>query len=329
MSHQTALSCWVISDGRRGIENQALGLAEALDRLRPLNIEIMQMESSAVFKAAAPRLQFSLKSTPQDYDLPMPLPEIAIGCGRQAIAPLLALKKKAGRDIFTAYIQDPRLPVKNFDLVICPAHDGVSGNNVELMIGSPNRITVAELAGQILTFSDQLLHYPMPRAALLIGGHSKTHKLGKPQHDYHMKTAQDLLVRGYSLLVTPSRRTPDFARRDYARLASDHNNVWLYDGNDAVNPYAAFLGGADIILVTEDSTNMLTESCATGKPVFTLPMQGQPGKFQHLYDDLAAHCGLRAYDGHIETNTYPPLDETARIAQRFWAHIDARNAVIN
>jgi len=79
MSHQTALSCWVISDGRRGIENQALGLAEALDRLRPLNIEIMQMESSAVFKAAAPRLQFSLKSTPQDYDLPMPLPEIAIG----------------------------------------------------------------------------------------------------------------------------------------------------------------------------------------------------------------------------------------------------------
>ena len=63
------LSCLVISDGRRGIENQALGLAEALARIRPADITPVTIDNGTAFKAASPTLHFALKSKPSDYGL--------------------------------------------------------------------------------------------------------------------------------------------------------------------------------------------------------------------------------------------------------------------
>jgi len=321
------LSCLVISDGRRGIENQALGLAEALARIRPADITPVTIDNGTAFKAASPTLQFALKSKPSDYGLSGSPPDLAIGCGRQAIAPLLALKKSAP-DCFTAYIQDPRIDPSRFDLVIAPKHDNLTGPNVETMIGSPNRIIKAEIAGRTIKFSDQLDILPMPRAALLIGGDSKTHKLTPDIHSEHMTTAKALLAKGLSLLISTSRRTPDFAQKEWEVLAQDHKNIWLYDGSER-NPYIAFLGGAEFIFVTEDSTNMLTEAASTGKTVFRLPMQGKAGKFQTLYDRLHERCHIGPFTGDLIPLEYEPLAETARIAEKVWAHYDARNAVMN
>ena len=151
------LTCYVISDGRAGIENQALGLAQAfaehIASLRPVEITPFIIAHNAAMKAAQPLLQFTLKSKPQDYGLPTDrIANIAIGCGRQAIAPLLALKQ-CFPDIMTVYIQDPRIDAKHFDLIIAPEHDGLSGGNIETMIGAPNRITAEILIGQTLEFS--------------------------------------------------------------------------------------------------------------------------------------------------------------------------------
>jgi len=162
----------------------------------------------------------------------------------------------------------------------------------------------------------------MPRAAILIGGMSKTHKLDKNSHDAHMAAAFNLHAAGYSLLITTSRRTPDFGRLAWKRFASDYDYVWLHDG-EGPNPYFAFLGGVEIILVTEDSTNMLTEACATGKPVFRLPMAGKPGKFQQLYDALEKRCGVLPYTDQTAAEDYVPLNETSRLAQLVWNKYEA------
>ena len=322
-----ALNCWIISDGRRGIENQTLGLAEAASRLRHLNIHGHIIENGKAFAAASPRLQFALKSVHTDYSLPKRLPDIAIGCGRQSIAPLMALKK-ASPAIFTAYIQDPRMDTQAFDVVFAPEHDALSGPNVETMVGSPNRVTNALIIAQTLNFAEPLSALPMPRVAMMIGGSSKTHKMTKGDHAKHLEAAHLALTQGYSLLITPSRRTPLWAIEDYKRLASDHDNVWLFDGSGE-NPYYAFLGGADALLVTEDSTNMLTEACATGKPVFRLPMTGKAGKFEQLYKSLSGRCNLKIFSGEFENAPYSALLETDRIAEKFWVHFDAREAVFN
>lgn len=315
---QQPLRCWVISDGRRGIENQALGLAEACDRVRPLSITRHVMDAGAAFKAATPKMQFAMRNDPVRYGLSAPYPDIAIGCGRQAIAPLMALKKAAGDDIFTVYIQDPRIEPEAFDLVIAPEHDQLEGENVVSMIGAPNRITNAEIIGQVLSFNEKLSALPMPRATMLIGGPSKTHKMSKGDHATHMKAAKDALASGRTLLITTSRRTPDWVVEDYRALEKERDDVWLYESGEP-NPYFAFLGAADTILVTEESTNMLTDACSTGKPVFTLPMSGDPGKFQRLHSSLNIRCHVAPFNSHFTGQAYLPLTETARMADTVWA----------
>jgi len=317
------LSCWVISDGRRGIENQALGLAEAAERLRPLEIDIKTVSATAAFKVSQPRLQLKLKSRPEDYGLKPPYPQIAIGCGRQAVAPLMALKKSLGKEIFTVYIQDPRLSPKNFDLVIAPEHDGLKGSNVVSIIGSPNRITKERMIVETLKFGEKLATLPSPRITMLIGGKSKSHHLDEDRHREHLKAADTILGQKMSLLITTSRRTPEFAIEDYNDLASKNENVWVWNGNGE-NPYFAFLGAGDAILVTQDSTNMLTEACTTGKPVFTLPMAGKPGKFAILYKSLADRCNLSPFSGDFDAPDYSALKETERAAEFLWQSFDTK-----
>ncbi len=315
------LTCLVISDGRRGIENQALGLAEAFGRLRKPKIIKHVVKSGKPFRACPPKIQFALKPTPADYGIEV-MPDIVIGCGRQAIAPLLALKKAGGNGVFTVYVQDPRMDTQHFDLVIAPKHDGLTGDNVETMIGSPNRVTGKLLADNVLNFALELAKMPAPRVAVLIGGTSKTHTLSRCVHQGHIHAVNALVQQGISVMLSTSRRTPGWAREDYCKSFFDRKQVWLWDDNRSEqgdNPYFAFLGAADAILVTEDSTNMLTEACATGKPVFTLPMSckkaGGVGKFAELYQRLKNRCHVVPFEGNIEAPPYNVLDETRRMAK--------------
>ncbi len=94
MGELSPISCWVISDGRRGIENQALAISRALSELRPLKTAVHIISSGSFFKSIPPLVQKSLKPKPENFRLLGPYPKIAIGSGRQAIAPLIALKKK-------------------------------------------------------------------------------------------------------------------------------------------------------------------------------------------------------------------------------------------
>lgn len=311
-----AQHCLVISDGRRGIENQALGLAEACATVRPLTLRRHHIQHGKALAAMPPQAQLRLAK----FDLPKC--DIAIGCGRQAIAALLHLKRTRP-EVMTVYIQDPRISPSYFDLVIAPEHDAISGPNVEAMIGSPNRVTDSVIIGETLRFAQGLERLAMPRVVFMIGGGSKTHSLDKVSHAAHLLAAKSLLADGHSLLITTSRRTPEFAVVDWKRFAFDSDNVWLHEG-DGPNPYFAFLGGADHILVTEDSTNMLTEACATGKPVYRLPMAGQSGKFKMLYDALEERCGVIPFDGELSGQDYLPLAETARVAEKVWATFDKR-----
>ncbi len=317
------LPCLVISDGRRGIENQALGLAEALGRIKPLKLTNKTLDLPRVFKALPPYSQLLLKPRPSQYGLGHITARLVIGCGRQAIAPLLALKKQHGEQMFTIYIQNPRLDPASFDLVIAPQHDRLDAPNALSMIGSPNRLTPDALKNAAQQMASELTPLPAPRIAVLIGGNSKTRKLDNPTHNRHLSALRGLLAQGAALLITTSRRTPEFANADYRRISQDRPNIIFYDGHNPTgeNPYLAFLGMADAILVTEDSTNMLVEACTTGKPVFRLEMAGNPGKFTHLYQALERRCHVRPFhvrpfDGNLTAPYYAPLAETDKIARQ-------------
>lgn len=320
------LTIWAISDGRAGIEAQAVGLSEAVARAAraqdiPVQIEIKRVG----WTGRIGRLPWWLNWFPRrwltpDSQINGPWPDLWIAAGRATLPLSIRAKRWSGGKTYVVQIQDPRVPPQMFDLVIPPKHDRLSGDNILPITGSPHRVTDARLASEYEKFSDQLDAMPHPRVAVLLGGKSKAFDLSSERaaqiaHQIQIPLEQD----GGSLLMTFSRRTPEPARALLtARLRHLPGMIW--DG-DGPNPYFAFLAAADYILVTEDSTNMATEAASTGKPVFILQMDGQSLKFRLFHEELERQGAARPYGGAFHGWTYEPVDETGRAAREVLARM--------
>ncbi|WP_300552908.1 mitochondrial fission ELM1 family protein [Maricaulis sp.] len=309
LSNSAPARIWVVSDGRRGIENQALGLAEAVARRSVAEV--------AIHKVVVRKDRY--------VTLPdSPPPDLWIGCGRAAI-PLVRKHRQIFPDCVFVYVQDPRTQYNEFDLIIAPEHDRLCRDNAVSMIGSPNRITLAQLETAQQDFAARIDTLPAPRAAVLIGGKSKRFEMTGEIQDYLVRRLEQLQDQGVSLMITVSRRTPAAVAKQLRDRFHNRDSVWFFDG-EGENPYFAFLAAADWIFVTEESTNMLVEAAATGRPVYALPMAGQPGKFGRLHAALVGHGALKPYLGRLERWTYPPLFETDRVADiliRRWQALSA------
>jgi mitochondrial fission protein ELM1 len=179
----------------------------------------------------------------------------------------------------------------------------------------------ADQARDLALFKDRLERLPRPLVAMIVGGRSHTHDLptGRAAR-MASDVAESVTALGGALLVSFTRRTPRAARRILTEGLSNLPG-WIWDG-EGPNPYFAFLAAADIILVTEDSTNLATDAATTGKPVHVLPMAGGGEKFDRFHADLRARGVSRPFDGRLTTWRYTPLDETNRAAAEVLRRFD-------
>jgi mitochondrial fission protein ELM1 len=310
----TALSCWVISDGAAGNERQALALARALG-LAPRVLRIRVRQPWAAF---APRLTFGARSAIQDEtgaSLAPPWPDLAIGCGRRAALATRLLRTWSGGRTFCVQILDPRIASDAFDVVIVPQHDPISGANVIRSIGALNPVDPTWLAEGRSRFVD-LATLPAPRTAVLIGGSNRAQRLDTAYFDALLeRVAARHASDGGSFLVSLSRRTPAaIATRLRHAFAAFPGVFWSGPG-DGGNPYAGFLAWAERIVVTPDSVNMLSEACATGRPVYTFAPRPIVGKLAAFHAELAGSGHLRRLDALYAQAQPEPLAETAAIAE--------------
>lgn len=318
------LTIWAVSDGRAGIANQAIGLAEAVARLRPAVVEVKTIG----WKSRIGRLPALFNILPRRWVTPesgvtAPWPDLWIAAGRATLPLSIRMKRWSKGQTYVVQLQDPRLPPRMFDLIAPPKHDKVEGENVFSITGSPNRITPQRLEEEYRAFADALDGLPRPRVAVMIGGKSKAFNLSAARaaamaHEIELPLTQE----DGSLMMSFSRRTPDDAKALLtARLKQVPGFIW--DG-EGPNPYFAFLHAADYILVTEDSANMAAEAASTGKPVFILAMDGDHLKFRSLHEDLERLGAARPFGGAFHGWSYKPLRETDRLAEEVLRRMDER-----
>lgn len=307
---------WIITDGAVGMEAQGLAVARAVDLPFSL-IKVSVSGWTASLPPFAQRLRRAdrlLRVVRSNKPLTAPWPRLIISVGRRAVPVVFAIKRLSQSPIVIAHIQDPNVPARLFDLVAAPIHDGLKGENVIETFGSVHSVTQERLQSAAETFATRLAHLPHPRVAVILGGKSKA-------FDFPVDVAKALGARlaamtketGGSLLVTPSRRTPKDA---FDALCDELRDVpgLIWDGAGE-NPYFAFLGTADAIVVTADSVNMVTEAAGTGKPVLVQPLPGSSKRLGAFHAKMREAGATRPFQGRLEQWTYEPVNDTEKVAR--------------
>ena len=87
---------------------------------------------------------------------------------------------------------------------------------------------------------------------------------------------------------------------------------FFWDGSGA-NPYFGILGSADVLLVTADSVNMITEACASGHPVYVYELPGGTKKSARFLEGLYLRGYARPYRGSLEPIPTNRLYEMTRV----------------
>jgi len=317
MSFTNQISCWIVTDGKAGMENQCLGLAEALG-LAPI---VKRVKLHSPWKQLSPFLRHGLAYAHSDKGDPIapPWPDLLIATGRASIPASLyarrASRAEGGRGTFTVQLQNPVIDPSRFDLVVVPRHDGLTAPNVMTTRGALHRVSPEMLKLEGAKFASQIAHLPLPRIAVLIGGSNSIYQLTpREMEPLAWQLAELPKALGGSLMVTPSRRTGEYNLAILQKALKDvPAYVWNGQGD---NPYYGMLALADFIIVTCDSVNMASEACTTGKPVYVIDLPGGSDKFRRFHQSLRDDGLARAFADKLEAYSYPPLNDVQLVADR-------------
>jgi mitochondrial fission protein ELM1 len=256
-----------------------------------------------------------LKSASEGSLIP-PWPDVLISSGRGSVAAALAIRHASGGKTFTVHIQAPYVAPSRFDLVVVPHHDSLRGDNILVTRTALHRVTKERLEEAALRFNACLSHLPRPLIAVLVGG-SNRHQKYSPQIVHRMANQLIAAARecGGGLAVTTSRRTEE----ETTKILREHLQavpLFFWDGMDRMeeNPYLGILANADVAVVTSDSRSMISEACATGKPVHVFDVGERNKKFRQFHRALIDDGITRPFAGRIEWWAYDPPNETEKVA---------------
>ncbi len=309
---------WVLADDRTGNANQAIGVAEALGH----PFEIKRLEYTRWGRLPNLIRGASLLGVQDAYrdGIKPPWPDLVIAAGRRTVPIARYIKRAHHGRTFLVHIMWPGSPIGALDLLAVPEHDQVPPQpHIIQTLGAPHRVTAARIEQDAQQWRERFAHLPRPHIGVLVGGTA-----GKQVFDAAAATqlGQHILRMardsGGSLLVTTSRRTGAAASEALvatltAATVPVITHLWTRDNTE--NPFFAFLGLSDVMVVTGDSTSMCSEACATGRPVYIFaPPANTAPKHKHLHQRLYALGYARPLDGTFDTWNYPPLNAADSIA---------------
>ena len=305
----TKLKGLLLTEGMHGMISQVEGLAKALD----LDFIHEKIELNNFWKLFPPKV------TPiQDFVFKNKINnnfDIIISCGRKSVIPSIYLKKKFRNKIMNIHIQEPKVALSNFDLVVVPEHDNLTGDNVLTSKGAVHHLTNDEL--------DKNENYLKPKinsqkkiVTLIVGGPNKYYDYNNHEIEkIFLKIEKIFLKNNYQLIVIPSMRTPRHII-EKARNYFDENQIVIPNVNK--NAYLSSLKISDHIIVTCDSTSMISEAAITGKPIYVAQMLEikKNQRFKNFFNLFESLNIIKELNNSVENWTYTKLNETNKIANQ-------------
>ena len=298
----------LLTEGLHGMISQVEGLAKALD----LEYFHEKIELNNFWKLIPPSLtpvkKYVFKNNiDKEFD-------IIISCGRKSVVPSIYLKKNSNKKIINIHIQNPRVSLNNFNYIIAPEHDGISGKNVISSKGALHYLTIEEIE-KSRDYLQNKSNTKKDILTLILGGPTKYYNYSTQNIKSIFSNIKNLTEKNnLHLIVIPSNRTPlETVSLAKSELINDTTIIETVDKK----AYLSALCLAKYIVVTCDSSSMISEAALTGKPVYVAMIETKRNdkrfkEFRKLFENMNI---LRKLDDKLETWSYEKLDEANRVSK--------------
>jgi mitochondrial fission protein ELM1 len=304
----TKLKGILLTQGMHGMISQVEGLAKALD----IDFTHHTVELNNFWKMVPPKITPISQSVYKKIDHDNF--DIIISCGRKSVIPSIHLKNSSNKKIFNIHIQDPKVDLKHFDFIVAPEHDAMKGQNVISTRGAIHYLTENEINENKDYLNSFIKKDERKIWTLIMGGPTKYYDYSSKNINNIFKKINELSkIHNFQLVVIPSMRTP-INITHYAKeyFGEDHTVIMDVDKK----AYLSALAIAQNIIVTCDSSSMISEAALTGKPIYIasiLPKKKDKRfqRFRNLFRELNI---TRNLSEEIKDWNYQKLDETNRVA---------------
>ncbi len=329
--HTPARKVLVLSDGKTGHLKQSLAVVAALREQCPaLSHQVVDVRYRHRFARAmtllwsvlAPGtfgaigcLQWALKPESAAALLGR-YADVIVSCGSSTV-PVAVLWSAENRAKLIALMNPAPVPVSRFSLIIAPQHDRLPADPRVVRI--TGALTGRLDDGRLLAARQQLAAHPKfrrgntangmpadreeegavscgPSISVFVGGDTEEYELSP-------SAAKELIeqvlaaceLTGAQCMVTTSRRTSPSIDKQLAARLNQHPRcrmVLLANQDPIDGTMEGMLGAADVAVVTGESVSMVTEACASGKPVIAVRPHrrrnrgSSPAKHERFLDQL-------------------------------------------
>ena len=297
----------LLTEGMHGMISQVEGLAKGLD----IDFIHEKIELNNFWKLFPPKftpINSSVFKNKIETNF-----DIIISCGRKSVIPSIYLKKKFRNKVMSVHIQDPKVSLNNFDYIIAPEHDGLIGKNVLLTKGAIHYITEDDLIKNQSYLKPKINKEKV--VTMIVGGPNKYYDFNKNTLENIFQNIQNNFIdKGYQLIFIPSMRTPV---NIIEKASNFFDEKQIIIKNIDKKAYLSAMRLADHIVVTCDSTSMISEAAMTGKPIYVaqMPTIRRNYRFQNFYKLFKSLNIIRDLEKTIDNWNYTKLNETDRISK--------------
>ncbi|WP_035613320.1 ELM1/GtrOC1 family putative glycosyltransferase [Haloferula sp. BvORR071] len=243
------LEIQILSDGKPGHENQSIGLAQALGRLRPVKVSTLALGE---VKGTITRFRTAWQESSSLHR-----PQLLIGAGHATHPALLALARRY--NVPCVVLMKPTLPAALFDLCLIPEHD----------------LSMAKLPENVIATRGALNRVPPPGegersgGVILLGGPSSNYGWDGPAVIDALKAIVSAKPAS-TWTATDSRRSP---QGSLEALAAAVPGIACHPHTETGPAWVGeHLAKCTEAWVTEESVSMIYEALSSGARVGLLPV---------------------------------------------------------